>query len=153
MGDCDVSGIMCDGQRSQTSNRLLQPHRLIGTFSELQLLGNCTADLLTRFSVVESEAGVSLVLGVDAYQGFTNLDLENGSDTQSVEWYTEGGEEPAEITSITAIVTETGHSRTVVQATPDGLILEQIQPLTLSYELALPGGPARSRETARRNRF
>ena len=37
-------------------------------------------------------------------------------------------------------VTEDGHRRSVVQATPDGLILEQIQPLTLTYQLVLPTG-------------
>jgi hypothetical protein len=50
------------------------------------------------------------------------------------------GEEPTEITSITSTLTEDGHSRTVVEATPNGPILERIQPLTLSYDLVLPVG-------------
>lgn len=90
--------------------------------------------------MVESEAGVSLVLGVDDYEGFTNLDVENGSDTQSVEWYTEGGEEPRgdhldhgdRHRDRTQSHRGPGHPRW-----PDS---GRIQPLTVSYELALPGG-------------
>ena len=74
---------------------------------------------------------------VEGYEGSTNLNLDDGSDNQSVQWYDEEGD-LAEITSITVSVTENGRRRSVVQATPDGLILEQIQPLTLSYELVLP---------------
>jgi hypothetical protein len=140
VGDYDVSGITCFGQRSQTSNRVLQPHRLVDTFRELRLLGNCAEEPLTRFDVVGSEVGVSLDLVVDGLQGSTNLALADGSDTQPVAWYAEGGEEPDEITSITVNLTEDGHSRTVVDATPDGLVLERIQPLTLTYELVLPDG-------------
>ena len=140
VGDYDVSGITCFGQRSQTSNRVLQPHRLVDTFSELRLLGNCAEEPLTRFAVVGSEVGVSIDLAVDGLQGSTNLALADGSDTPSVAWYTEGGGEPAEITSITVTLTEDGHSRTVVNATSDGLVLQRIQPLTLTYELVLPGG-------------
>lgn len=95
---------------------------------------------LTGFSVVGSEVGVSLVLGLEGYEGFVNLALDDGSDTQPVEWYTDGSDDPAEITMITATVTDDGHSRSVVRATSDGLILEQIQPLSLAYELALPEG-------------
>jgi hypothetical protein len=51
--------------------------------------------------VVGSEVGVSIDLAVDGLEGSTNLALADGSDTQPVEWYAEGGEEPAEITSIT----------------------------------------------------
>ncbi|MBD0292875.1 MAG: hypothetical protein ICV70_04785 [Jiangellaceae bacterium] len=140
VGDYDVSGITCEGQRSQTTNRVLEPHRFVGSFSELRLLGNCTTDPLTSFSVVGSEEGVSLFLTVEGYEGFTNLDLDDGSDTQTVEWYAVGGNDLVEVTSITVTLTADGHRRSMVQATPDGLILEQIQPLTLSYELALPGG-------------
>ena len=140
VGDYDVSGITCFGQRSQTSNRVLQPHRLVDTFREFRLLENCAAEPLTRFDVVGSEVGVSIELAVGGLNGSTNLALADGTDTQPVAWYAEGGEEPAEVTSITATLTEDGHSRTVVDATPDGLILERIQPLTLTYELVLPGG-------------
>ena len=126
-----------EGDRIQTSNRVLQPHRLVGTFSELRLLDNCAIDPLTRFEVTASEDGVSLVLAVEGYEGSTNLNLADGSDTQSVEWYNEDGD-LAEITSITVSVTENGRRRSIVQTTPDGLILEQIQPLALSYELVLP---------------
>ena len=137
VGDYDLTGITCEGQRIQTSNRVLQPHRLIRTFSDLRLLDDCATGPLTRFEVTASEDGVGLFLGVDGYEGSTNLDLDDGSDTQSVQWYDDEGE-LAEITSITVTVTENGHRRSVVQATPDGLILEQIQPLTLNYELVLP---------------
>jgi hypothetical protein len=137
VGDYDLSGVTCEGQRLQTSNRVLQPHRLVRTFNELRLLDGCATDPLTRFEVTASEEGVGLFLGVDGYEGFTNLNLDDGSDTQSVQWYDEEGE-LAETTSITVTVTEDGHRRSVVQATPDGLVLEQIQPLTLSYELVLP---------------
>jgi hypothetical protein len=137
VGDYDLSGITCEGDRIQTSNRVLQPHRLVGTFSELRLLDNCATDPLTRFEVTASEDGVSLVLAVEGYEGSTNLNLADGSDTQSVEWYNEDGD-LAEITSITVSVTENGRRRSIVQTTPDGLILEQIQPLALSYELVLP---------------
>jgi hypothetical protein len=74
---------------------------------------------------------------VERYEGSTNLNLDDGSDTQSVQWYDAEGE-LAETTSITVTVTENGHRRSVVQATPDGLILEQIQPLAMSLELVLP---------------
>ena len=137
VGGYDLSGITCEGARIQTSNRVLQPHRLVGTFSELRPLDNCATDPLTRFDVTASEDGVSLVLAVEGYEGSTNLNLADGSDTQSVQWYDEEGD-LAEITSITVTVIENGHRRSVVQATPDGLVLEQIQPLTLSYELVLP---------------
>lgn len=140
VGEFDASGVSCQGQRSQTSNRVLQPHRLVGTFTELRLLGNCPVDPLTAFTVVGSEVGVSISLAVEGYEGFTNLALDDGSDTQPVEWYTDDSDGPAEITMITATLTPDGHSRSVVRATSDGLILEQIQPLTLAYELALPGG-------------
>lgn len=141
VGDFDTSGVSCEGQRSLSKNRVLQPHRLVGTFSELRLLGNCAVEPLTEFSVVGSEVGVSLVLGLEGYEGFVNLALDDGSDTQPVEWwYTDGVNDPAEITMITATVTDDGHSRSVVRATSDGLILEQIQPLSLAYELALPEG-------------
>jgi hypothetical protein len=100
-------------------------------------LDNCAIDPLTRFEVTASEDGVSLVLAIDGYEGSTNVNLADGSDTQSVQWYNEDGD-LAEITSITVTVTENGRRRSVVQATPDGLILEQIQPLALNYELVLP---------------
>ena len=137
VGDYDLTGITCEGQRIQTSNRVLQPHRLVRTFSDLRLVDNCATDPLTQFQVTASEEGVSLVLAVEGYEGSTNLNLDDGSDTQSVQWYDPEGN-LAETTSITVNVTETGHRRSVVQATPDGLILEQIQPLTLNYELVLP---------------
>ena len=137
VGGYELTGITCEGARIQTSNRVLQPHRLVGTFSDLRLLDNCATDPLTRFDVMASEEGVSLVLAVEGYEGSTNLNLADGSDTQSVQWYDEEGD-LAEITSITVTVVENGHRRSVVQATPDGLILEQIQPLSLSYELVLP---------------
>jgi hypothetical protein len=54
-----------------------------------------------------------------------------------VQWYNEEGD-LVETTSITVTVTENGHRRSIVQTTPNGLILEQIQPLRLSYELVLP---------------
>jgi hypothetical protein len=140
VGDYDVSGITCEGQRFHTTNRVLEPHRLVGfPFSELRLLGNCAADPLTAFTVVESEVGVSFALAVDGYEGSTNLNLDDGSDTHSVEWNNEEGD-LIEVTSITVTLTEDGHRRSEVQATPDGLILEQSQPVTLSYELVLPGG-------------
>jgi hypothetical protein len=138
VGDYDLTGITCEGQRTQTSNRVLQPHRLVGTFSDLRLLDNCATDPLTRFDVTASEDGVSLILAVEGYEGFTNLNLDDGSDTQSVQWYSNEDGDLAETTSITVTVTENGHRRSVVLTTPDGLILEQIQPLTLSYELVLP---------------
>ena len=47
VGDYDVSGITCFGQRTQTSNRVLQPHRLVDTFEEIRLLGNCAEEPLT----------------------------------------------------------------------------------------------------------
>jgi hypothetical protein len=137
VGDYDLTGITCEGQRTQTSNRVLQPHRLVGTFSDLRLLDNCATDPLTRFDVTASEDGVSLILAVGGYEGSTNLNLDDGSDTQSVQWYNEEGD-LVETTSITVTVTENGHRRSIVQTTPDGLILEQIQPLRLSYELVLP---------------
>ena len=140
VGDYDVSGITCFGQRSQTSNRVLQPHRLVDTFREVRLLGNCAEEPLTRFDVEGSEVGVSIGLAVDGLEGSTNLALADGSDTQPVAWYAEGGDEPTDITSITVTLTEDGHSRTSVEATPNGLILERIQPLTLTYDLVLPGG-------------
>ena len=137
VGDYDLSGVPCEGQRLQSTNRVLQPHRLVGTFSELRLLDNCATDPVTRFQVTASEDGVGLFLAVDGYEGFTNLNLDDGSDTQSVVWLDDEGE-LAEITSMTVTVTEDGHRRSVVEAGPDGLILEQIQPLDLSYELVLP---------------
>jgi hypothetical protein len=138
VGDYDLTGITCEGQRIQTSNRVLQPHRLVRTFSDLRLPDDCATDPLTRFDVTTSEeGGVELFLAVDGYDGFSTLNLDDGSDTRSVVWFDADGE-PAETTSITVTVTEDGHRRSVVQATPDGLILEQIQPLTLSYELVLP---------------
>lgn len=140
VGPYDVSGVTCFGQRSQTTNRVLQPHRLVDTFRELRVLGSCTAGPLTRFDVVGSEVGVSIELAVPGLVGSTNLALADGSDTQAVEWYAEGGEEPAAITSLTVTLTENGRSRSLVEATPDGLILERTQPLSLVYELVLPGG-------------
>jgi hypothetical protein len=140
VGDFDISGITCEGLRSATTNRVLQPHRFVGfPFSELRLLVNCATDPLTAFRVEPSEVGVSLAFAVEGYEGFTNLNLADGSDMQSVLWSDEAGD-LVEVTSITVTLTEFGHRRSEVQATPDGLILEQIQPTTLSYELVLPGG-------------
>ena len=140
VGDYDVSGITCVGDRFETTSRVLDPHRLVGGFSELRLPGDCTTDPLTGFSVVPSEVGVSLALAVEGLEGFTNINLDDGSDTQSVDWYAPDSGDLVEVTSITVTVTEVGHRHSVVQATPDGLILEQIQPLTLTYDLVLPGG-------------
>jgi hypothetical protein len=138
VGDYELTGITCEGQRIESSNRVLQPHRLVRTFSDLRLLDNCASDPLTQFNVSTSEeGGVELSLAVGGYVGFTNLNLDDGSDTRSVAWFDAEGE-AGETTSITVTVSEDGHRRSVVQATPDGLILEQIQPLTLSYELVLP---------------
>lgn len=115
---------------------------------------NRNADPLTGFSVVASEVGVSLALAVEGYEGFTNLVLGDGSDTQPVEWFAvDSSGDPAEVTSITVTVTEDGQRRSLVQATPDGLILEQIQPLALTYELVSPGEAGRSRAGARPNRW
>jgi hypothetical protein len=79
-------------------------------------LDNCAIDPLTLFEVTASEDGVSLVLAIDGYEGSTNVNLADGSDTQSVQWYNEDGD-LAEITSITVTVTENGRRRSVVQAT------------------------------------
>lgn len=138
VGDVDLSRAVCEGQRLATSNRVLQPHRLVGTFSELRLRDGCARDPLTRFEVIPSEVGVSLLVAVEGAEGFTNLDLEDGSDTQSVQWQSAEGD-PLEATTITVTIAEDGRRRSAVQATPDGLVLEQVQPLSLRYELALPG--------------
>ena len=61
---------------------------------------------------------MSIDLAVEGLEGSTNLALADGSDTQPVAWYALGGEEPAEITSIAATLTEDGRSRTVVNPTP-----------------------------------
>jgi hypothetical protein len=140
VGGYDVSGISCFGQHSETLNRVLQPTRLVGTFPEVRLLENCATPPLTGFSVEPSEAGVTLALTLDGYSGFTNVALDDGSDTQPVYWYTEGGEQPADVTGVSVARTESGHRRSEVNATPDGLILEQIQPVSLSYHLDLPAG-------------
>ena len=47
VGDYDVSGITCFGERTETTNRVLQPHRLVDTFEEIRLLGNCAEEPLT----------------------------------------------------------------------------------------------------------
>jgi hypothetical protein len=139
VGDYDVSGMSCDGQRSESHNRVLEPHRYVRTFNELNVLGRCASGDLTGFSIVPSEVGVSVGLSTEGYEGFTNLDLADGSDTQSVAWYAGDAEGPAEFTSMTVTLAEDGHSRTMVEATPDGLVLAQIQPLTLAYQVGLPG--------------
>jgi hypothetical protein len=67
--------------RTPATARRLEPHRLVGTFSELRLRGNCANGQLTGFAVIPSEAGVSLAMAVEGLEGFTNLDLSDGSDT------------------------------------------------------------------------
>lgn len=140
VGDYDVSGATCEGQRSETLNRVLEPHRYVATFSDLRLLGTCAQPPLTGFSLTPSEAGTSLILTLDGYQGFTNLGLDDGSDTASIEWYSEEGPQPADVTSITVSLTEDGRIRTEVEATRDGLVLKRIQPLALEYTVGLPDG-------------
>jgi hypothetical protein len=141
VGDFDVSGTACQGQRTQSRNRVLEPHRYVGRYEELNLLGRCGTGALTGLSVLPSEAGVTLALSVEGYEGFTNLDLGDGSDTQSVSWYAaDAPDEPADRTRMTATLTDVGHRRTAVTATPNGLVLAQVQPVTLAYEVALPEG-------------
>ena len=143
VGDYDLTGIAArvsasrpaTGSSSRTASSELQRATAAGQLRHRPL---------DPIRVTASEEGVSLVLAVEGYEGSTNLNLDDGSDTQSVQWYDLEGD-LAEITSITVTVTENGHRRSVVQATPDGLILEQIQPLTLGYKLVLPNEAGRSR--------
>lgn len=137
VGGYDVSGITCEGQRSETINRVLEPHRVVYRFGELHLLESCTTPPLTGLAVSPSEAGVSLYLSLDGYDGDTNLALDDGSDSQPVRWYAEGGD-LTDVTSIAVTLTPDGHSRSEVDPTADGLVLQRIQPVTLAYDLGLP---------------
>lgn len=138
VGSYNVDDITCFGQRSQTTNRVLEPHRLVDTFSELRLTGDCDEAPLSRFDVVGSETGVSIELETAGLSGSSNLALADGSDSQAVAWYAEGDEEPTAITSITVTLANDGRRRTTVRPTSDGLVLEQTQPLQLAYDLVLP---------------
>ena len=140
VGDYDVSGITCFGQRQPDQQPRAPAHRLVDTFRELRLLGQLRRGAphpLRRRRLRgrrEHRPCRGRSPGVDQPRPGRRQRHPAGGLVRR------GGEEPAEITSITVTLTEDGHSRTVVDATPDGLVLERIQPLTLTYELVLPGG-------------